>query len=1085
MRSPSVQPLSESIHWPYLAAAAVLTDFAPDKLRPLGGGQPSLAAVGAMLEEHGAAILRGPAKGRWRLNQMSRLAALVELARSSRLMPALSANDQPDNPTQKAFAKLVRERGRDLADTTLTDLLGMERALDLFGPVIDTGPEFRNKVLERIERLRLLEPLERFVANGFAGREKEIEILKDYVNELPSSSFYGILSRGVSNALSLFRHRPILTIHGPGGVGKSTLLAKFLLDHAGPKVRDPLPFVYLDFDRAQLDPWHPETIFREALRQIQIQLPDFAESASNLESKAGFPRSGDVGRFSPESDSIRAEFVRLLTDISSKRGKNLLFFIDTFEVVQRKGPTPAFNILKIAGELLRDVPTLRIVVAGRAELRSSDFDFSDRTPHWKPVVLQGFKDEAGRVYLEAQLKKAGVTDVATSAMDRIVSLVRGNPLSLRLAAQVFARENLTALEGVVAEARFDGAFSQERLQGVLHNRLLAHLPDRLRRIADPGLVVRRITPQVIEEVLAGPCGLELKEGEAEDLFRDLGQQVDLAEPFGEDMLRHRPDVRLLMLPLLRAKIGDTASKIDRNAAEFWMREDSLDGRAEAIYHLLWLGTDRDQLDGLWEKGVSTAALDEAWDEFEALDTLPSARIWLCDKLGSEISSALRAKASLDEWERSTELSVRSLLSRGSAKEALSQLSGREKSPASPLWLLQIEALRQLGMDDQALGELNKALEKAKQAPVPSHVSALCLQKALLLERQDRLEEAKESASQSADIAGSAGDPSGEFEALLVGARLARKSGLEAEAREARERLSKMIDLPAVELALDRNATLLGEASAELGPLRPDLLIRLAERSLMDGVLELQALGVVYSGLGEPVKAEESFRRAVSKARSAGDTEAEAEALCHLGSALFQAGRASEAEAAFRESAAEASAHGNRTLESLALSRLGAVLVDTERIEEGIQILQRALDLVEDGDLQAKAETISLLAGAFWAQGRYEKAASGYARVVELARESGDPLIERNAAELRRRLLQSGDTEIASELERSGWDRLSPKVETQEKVGLESSAFRESIEFRGESGPGDSTARRVDLRPLQRWVVEKRAAVDRLTKQTTP
>ena len=97
-------------------------------------------------------------------------------------------------------------------------------------------------------------------------------------------------------------------------------------------------------------------------------------------------------------------------------------------------------------------------------------------------------------------------------MREIVRLLGGNPLSLHLAADVLNRtgEDPTRLIAV----------AEGNIQGQLYSRLLEHIRDPLvRAVAHPGLVVRRLTPEIIREVLAEPCGIApLDEAEAARIF---------------------------------------------------------------------------------------------------------------------------------------------------------------------------------------------------------------------------------------------------------------------------------------------------------------------------------------------------------------------------------------------------------------------------------------------------------------------------------------------------------------------------------------------------------------------------------------
>ena len=56
-------------------------------------------------------------------------------------------------------------------------------------------------------------------------------------------------------------------------MGKSTLVSKFILDHAEYLRAAALAFVYLDFDSATIEAEHPPSILIEAAEQLAHQAP--------------------------------------------------------------------------------------------------------------------------------------------------------------------------------------------------------------------------------------------------------------------------------------------------------------------------------------------------------------------------------------------------------------------------------------------------------------------------------------------------------------------------------------------------------------------------------------------------------------------------------------------------------------------------------------------------------------------------------------------------------------------------------------------------------------------------------------------
>src|SRR6185437_4573035 len=83
--------------------------------------------------------------------------------------------------------------------------------------------------------------------------------------------------RGLVRRIRNLREQPPLLICGPGGVGKSTLVAKFVIDHYDSiDTADRFPFAYLSFDRAALNPEQPSSLIREIIRQISLEYPEAA-----------------------------------------------------------------------------------------------------------------------------------------------------------------------------------------------------------------------------------------------------------------------------------------------------------------------------------------------------------------------------------------------------------------------------------------------------------------------------------------------------------------------------------------------------------------------------------------------------------------------------------------------------------------------------------------------------------------------------------------------------------------------------------------------------------------------------------------
>src|SRR5204863_4044438 len=104
-------------------------------------------------------------------------------------------------------------------------------------------------------------------------------------------------------------------------------------------------------------------------------------------------------------------------------------------------------------------------------------------------------------------------------------------------------------------------------------RIVNHVRDPIaQRLAWPGLVVRRVTKEIVRELLAKHCGIRPED--AERAFTALSQEVWMVYYEGE-ALRHRPDLRARTLPLMRqkgskdGKDGETFLAIARDAIAYF------------------------------------------------------------------------------------------------------------------------------------------------------------------------------------------------------------------------------------------------------------------------------------------------------------------------------------------------------------------------------------------------------------------------------------------------------------------------------------------------------------------------------------
>ncbi len=713
------KPPSPTSQGPYHLAAAVLSSFDPRSLRPVGfapASQPDYEKVLADSMETrdpgGSPLLT--------LAPAVRIAALLQLRAEKRLGEALSANPRrPDDPVQRALEAYLMGPSPPLDQQTLPQLAAAYQVIDwLRAAGFEHLPD-RTEISQRVDWLTLLQPFEHLAGDHFRGRAGELDRLRAYAGVLPPGSPLTRLTAGAST-----KTRMPLLVHGPGGVGKSTLVARFLLEHARAQRQDRFPFAYLDFDRPDVAAEEPLTLLVETVRQLGIAYPRARESCDRIrrgwldlisQRHAG-PAAGlaiqESGSARVDAAAIQ-DFRSLIASLGAQ-DRPLLLVLDTFEEVQYRSRSYVAAIWQLLDGLWQAVPRLRVVIAGRGEVPDHATD---------SLHLAGLDDEAAIGYLQAR----GVADPVLAGA--LAKQVGGSPLSLKLTAELVQREGVDAsgqLDIATREfffLRVDDAIVQRQL----YRRILGHIHDEdVRRLAHPGLVLRRITPALILDVLAAPCALAISSlAEASQLFEKLRREVSLVNVDPDGALRHRQDVRMLMLKLLQADEAEKTRSIHERAVAFYQLLPAAPiERAEEIYHRLWLDQPAATIDPRWLPGIE-AHLARAMEELSG-----ARKAYLASRLGADIDEETRALADLEDWERIASREARVLLDRQRPQDALALLATRqERSQQSPVVSLHAEALAQLRRWPDGLKVLELGFDRVAGQGDRQQALALALQAA--------------------------------------------------------------------------------------------------------------------------------------------------------------------------------------------------------------------------------------------------------------------------------------------------------------------------------------------------------------------
>jgi hypothetical protein len=716
-----VRPVEEQCN-PYFEAAAVLAWYDPETLNPAEGA-PDKAALSALLADS-TPMIDGTGRKHWTISSAARLRTLRQLRAKDAVRRAMAANTPPDDALQQALTAYLSGNAPPLEAWDASNLPSIFQVIGWLGSAGFEGLPSPQAVGRRTDWLNFLEPFEHLIGPHFRGRVDELKRIRDYIEVFAPSSALAYVRRKVGNFLSL-TSKPPLHIHGPGGVGKSTLIAKLIVEHARALERDQFPFVYLDFDRPEISSQQPLSLLVEAVRQIGIQYPDAQERCESLRGRWLADLSKRQQMVSAKSDALhdsgssnlmdRAthDFATLIATLNAN-DRPVLLVLDTFEEVQYRSDQEVTEVWRLLEILQPRIPRLRVVIAGRAEL--ADWKIDD-------MPLDDLDDEAAIGYLQHR----GISDAKLAR--RLVQQVGGSPLSLKLAAEVAIAEHLDG-DGTLPINTREYLFfrvSAEAIQRQLYKRILSHIHNEdVKRLAHPGLVLRRLTADIIQHVLAVPCEIPIDTPEAAaKLFDELRREVSLVSAERNGVLRHREDLRRLMLGLIDDDEPDKVRLINENAVAYYEgRSGDAEERAEEIYHRLRLDQDLGTIDKRWIPGVDRY-LKNAPSEFGG-----RLRAYLARRLNIEVDQETRELADLEDWERLVDKGAAQSLALGRPEDALKLLQGRsERSPASPLFIPEARANVMKGEPLAGLEVLDFGFAAAAEAGEHRQMLALALESA--------------------------------------------------------------------------------------------------------------------------------------------------------------------------------------------------------------------------------------------------------------------------------------------------------------------------------------------------------------------
>jgi hypothetical protein len=561
----------------------------------------------------------------WMLKPEVRRETLVHLNECNSLKAKASdVSSIASDDFGRAMVSAILNWNTSYSEKTEISLSSQYAALQFLDPIFHGNS---SGIVERqLERQEAEVELDFARGGGLVGRQTELQSLKEFVfmdwqNAKPSRNS---------------APNPFL-ISGIGGSGKSALVAEFVRDVRGSDWQQ-VPALWFDFDDPELISLDSGVLLQEFARQLALHREDLANSLANFQREIAQLRA--TSSYAPymtdeksSADSTVWALWRTMLFPALDTLSTVVLVFDTFEEVVVRGDSAVRSVQQWISNLYFDggIKGLRPVISGRVLPHAWEKDFIKKD-------LGDLAPSEARELLTNLLKKS-TCDTEKFPLAALVERFGGNPLLIKILARYLAEEGLQGANELLSDSEQKGPH-RIFAQGFLYTRILRRMREEdkdVERLAFPGLVLRRVTPTIIKEVLAEPCGIEqMTSARANSLFEKLAKQVWLVERApGDQALTHRKDLRRVMLAVVKDVEPEKATEIHRNAQRYYAAKKDLylaehEQMVEAGYHGLFLG----------EVNVGTALLAESLLKSVGEDILsvpPAARAQLKAVAGYEIA----------------------------------------------------------------------------------------------------------------------------------------------------------------------------------------------------------------------------------------------------------------------------------------------------------------------------------------------------------------------------------------------------------------------------------------------------------------
>ena len=421
----------------------------------------------------------------------------------------------------------------------------------------DLGP-LAHETRRRLDLEEVLRPLRILIgaqspigmgggSDDFLGRDAELELLYGYVGIVPALTMGARLLRIVRRV----RDRTIgahgsLVVHAIGGMGKSALMAKFVLAHATPETD--LLFAYLDFDRTTLARGDAFALLIEIARQVALQISVDDQWENRAKPLADLRAELREKRANLDQHAIGGYVSRFVSAVEALAGPSQVFLLvlDSFERVQGQGTAATGQLTALLAELgvySGSWARLRVVACGRSDVPELRQDNRPTPIALPPLGSDDARGLAGRLIERSNL---GTNNDWAAA---IGNAAKGYPLIIRVLVDVIAYAAPQERAAIATDVGAN-AGRAAKVATVLYKRFADRLDVPRRAETLRAAICLRV---VTRPLLAAVLGLVSTDETVDPAkaFEALRNDATLWSEIIEDQLRWRQDLRELLLACVR------------------------------------------------------------------------------------------------------------------------------------------------------------------------------------------------------------------------------------------------------------------------------------------------------------------------------------------------------------------------------------------------------------------------------------------------------------------------------------------------------------------------------------------------------